>query len=58
MGYNSKEEHNIKPPLEFPGGLLVRIQCFHCCSLGSDPGLGTNVACNLHQAAACCSPNK
>ena len=24
-----------------PGGLVVRTQCFHCCSWGSVPYLGT-----------------
>ena len=36
---------------EFPG-LVVRNQCFHCCSPGSIPGLGTEMA---HQTPACCS---
>ena len=26
---------------EFPGGLMVRAQHFHCCGLGSIPDLGT-----------------
>ena len=34
---------------EFAGGLVVMIQHFHCCSLGSIPGLGTE---SPHQAAA------
>ena len=33
---------------EFPGGLVFRIQCFHHSSLGSIPGLGTEIP---HQAA-------
>ena len=33
---------------EFPGGLMVRIQHFHCCGPGSIPGLGTEIP---HQAA-------
>ena len=28
---------------EFPGGLVVRIWCFYCCSLDSIPGLGTEI---------------
>lgn len=32
---------------EFPGDLLVSIQCFHQCSLGSIPVLGTVIS---HQA--------
>ena len=28
---------------EFPGGLVVRTQHFHCCSPGSIPGLGTEI---------------
>ena len=31
-----KKEHG-----KFLGGLMVRIQCFHCCSPGSIPGVGT-----------------
>ena len=30
-------------PREFPGGLVVRIQCFHSCGLVSIPGQGTEV---------------
>ena len=36
---------------EVPGGLVVRIQCFHCCSWSPIPGLGNEI---LHQAAASC----
>ena len=28
---------------EFPGGLVVRIGHFHCCSPGSIPGLGIDI---------------
>ena len=28
---------------EFPGGLVVRIPSFHCCSLGSVSGLGAEI---------------
>ena len=28
---------------EFPGGLLIRIWCFHCCASGSVPGRGTEI---------------
>ena len=28
---------------EFPGGLIVRIQCFHYCGMGSFPGLGIEI---------------
>ena len=24
-------------------GLVIRIRCFHCCNLGSIPGLGTEI---------------
>ena len=33
----------------FPGDLVVRSQHFHCCGLGSIPGLGTEIP---HQSAA------
>ena len=39
---------------EFPGGLLVRIWCFHCCGLGSIPGWGTEIP----QAVWCAPPPK
>lgn len=38
---------------EFTGGLAVRIQPFHPCSLGSTPGLGIEI---LPQAATCYAP--
>jgi len=28
---------------EFPGGLVVKIPCFHYCGLGSLPGLETEI---------------
>ena len=34
---------STRPYKEFPGGLLVRIPCFHCRGLGSIPGLGTEI---------------
>lgn len=34
---------------EFTGGLAVRIQPFHPCSLGSTPGLGIEIP---HEAAS------
>ena len=37
---------------EFPGGLVVRTWCFHCCGLGSVPGLGTKILQALAAAAA------
>ena len=40
---------------EFPGGLVVRIQCFHCCGLGSIPCLETEIS---YQATACSGQNK
>ena len=40
---------------EFPGGLVVRVVCFHCCCPGSIRGLGTEIP---HQAAAHCNNNK
>ena len=46
---------------ELPGGLAVRTWCFHCCSPGVIPGLGTEIP---HEAAAhpgqrekCCRRN-
>ena len=30
-------------PREFPGVLMVRTWHFHCCGLGSIPGLGTEI---------------
>lgn len=40
---------------EFPGGLMVMIQCFYHCSTGSIPGLGTK---NPHQDAIMHGPKK
>ena len=40
---------------EFPGGIVVRIQCFHHCGPGSIPGLGTLIP---HQAATRCKKKK
>lgn len=37
---------------EFPGGLVVRTQCFYCCSPDSIPGLAIEIQ---HQTAAHCS---
>ena len=37
--------------MEFPGGLVVRIQCFHHSGPGSIPGLGTEIP---HQDATHC----
>ena len=37
---------------EFPGGLVVRTRCFHCCDLGSFPGLRTEILHQLIQVAA------
>lgn len=34
---------------EFPGGLVVKIQCCPCCDEGSAPGLGTSDCCGLIQ---------
>ena len=36
---------------EFPGGLVVRILCFHPCGSGLIPGLGTEIP---HQDAEHC----
>ena len=30
-------------PWDFPGGLVVRIPCFHCCGPPSVPGWGTEI---------------
>ena len=40
---------------EFPDGLVVMIQYHHCCSLGSIPGLGTEIP---YRAAASHSQRK
>lgn len=40
---------------EFPGHPVVRIQSFHCCSLGSIPSLGSKIP---HQTATCHSQIK
>ena len=37
---------------EFPGGLVVRIRCFHHCSPGSIPGLGTEIHIKLLHTVA------
>lgn len=29
--------------MEFPGGLVVRVEGFHCCFLGSISGWGTEI---------------
>lgn len=42
-------------PWQFPGGLVVRTWHFHHCSLGSIPGLGTEI---LYQVATCCDQKK
>ena len=34
---------------EFPNGLLLRIQCCHCCALGLIPGPGTSAWCKIGQ---------
>ena len=36
---NNKNKHNQ----DFPGGLVVGILGFHCCSPGSIPGWGTEI---------------
>ena len=46
---------NSKWAGEFPGGLVVRIHCFHCYSPSSIPGLGTKTP---HQAVAYHSQTK
>ena len=38
---------------EFPGGIVVRTQPFHCCGPGSIPGQGTEIP-----QAMQCSQNK
>ena len=32
-----------KKDREFPGGLVVKTQCFHCCGPDSIPGLETEI---------------
>ena len=40
---------------EFPSTVVVRTQSFHCCCLGSIPGLVTEIP---HQASICHSKKK
>lgn len=41
---DSKEPNQDSTTREFPGGRIVRTQCFHhCWGLGSIPGLGTEL---------------
>ena len=42
-GETKKKKKKKKIAREFPGGLVVRIQGFHCCIPGSIPGLGTEI---------------
>ena len=37
------ESKNYENMREFPGGLVVRTQCFHCKGPGSIPGQGTKI---------------
>ena len=39
----SRLKHKNTQSGEFPGGPVVRIQCFHCEGLGSIPGQGTKI---------------
>ena len=39
----SRLKHKNRQWGEFPGGPVVRIQCFHCVGLGSIPGQGTKI---------------
>ena len=48
------ESKQVTQMTEFPGGLVVRIQDFHCCGLDSIP-LGTEIP---HQAPATCGKIK
>ena len=41
---------SVKRCREVHGGLVVSTRCFHCCCLGSVPGLGTEIS---HQATHC-----
>ena len=36
--------HKINEYWQFPGGLVIRTQSFHCYSPGSIPGLGTEIS--------------
>ena len=45
--------NSLKRCREFPGGLVVRTPCFHCCSPGSIPGQGTEIL-----QATRCSPRE
>ena len=40
--------------MEFPGGLMVRVEGFHCCFLGSISGWGTEIL----QDVQCAPVNK
>ena len=42
--------HKNRHIREFPGGLMVRIMGFHCCSLGYIPSQGTEIP-QLHDTA-------
>ena len=39
FAFNKKKTH-----WKFPGGLVIRIQRFHCCGPGSIPGQGTEIS--------------
>ena len=41
LSQSSKPADQRTGSLEFPGGLVVRIWCFHCRGLDSIPGPGT-----------------
>ena len=53
-------DHNMKKKEseELPGGLVVRTQHFHRCSLGSVPVLGTEIHIKLLHTAGHPSPHK
>ena len=55
LPYAAGEALKKKSCWAFPGSLVVRTQCFHCCGLASIPGLGTE---KPHQATAHCRKKK
>ena len=49
--------HKNRHIRELPGGLVVRITGFHCCTLGSIPSRGTEIP-QLHDTAKKKNPQK
>ena len=47
--WKEKELNQERGGREFPGGLVVRIWCFHCWGPGSIPGRGTEIPQVMHR---------